>query len=340
MPDTESRSNVLIIDDDINLMNAMTLVLSKYDINLVTFTEPLAAVQELRENNKKYDVLVINYILTSIKGDEIVRLVRQFNKDIYIILMSSHKELAPSINVMRSLDIQAFFEKGSNFDDLVLLIESGYKYVKQIRSIKQMSTIIDNIGIEFATALRNVIGVRDKYTGEHSIRVSNYSVLLAEELNLSKQDINLIELAANFHDIGKIGISDTILLKPDKLTDEEYATIKLHPVIGENILSTSETFKDCLPIIRHHHERIDGKGYPDGLAGNDIPYFARLLSVCDTFDAITSKRVYRDPADIPNALNELIRVKGTQLDESLVDTFVSLVNSNIEKIYNIINEFK
>lgn len=337
---TDNTNNVIIIDDDINLMNAMALVLKKYNINLTTFPEPLAALQELRQNSNKYDVLVINYILPTIKGDDIIKMIREFDKDLYIILMSSHKELAPSIDIMRSLDIQAFFEKGSNFDDLILLIESGFKYVRQIESIKQMSNKIDHFGIEFATAIRNMIGARDKYTGEHSVRVSNYSVMLANELGLKAEEVNLIELAANFHDIGKIGISDSVLLKPGKLTDEEYAAIKLHPVIGENILSTSETFKDCLPIIRHHHERIDGFGYPDKLAGDNIPYFARLLAVCDTFDAITSKRVYRERADIESALAELTRVKGTQLDGKLVDVFVSMVNNNIEKIENIINEFK
>ena len=336
----DAMNNVMIIDDDINLMNAMSLVLKKYNITLTTYTEPLAALQELRERGNKYDVLVINYILPTVKGDDIVRIVREFDKELYIILMSSHKELAPSIDIMRSLDIQASFEKGSNFDHLILLIESGFKYVRQIESIKQMSSKIDHFGIEFATAIRNMIGARDKYTGEHSVRVSTYSVMLARALNLNDNDVNLIELAANFHDIGKIGISDSVLLKPRKLTDEEYAAIKLHPVIGENILSTSETFKGCLPIIRHHHERIDGKGYPDGLVGENIPYFARLLAVCDTFDAITSKRVYRERADITSALAELERVKGTQLDEKIVDTFVNLVKNNVEKIEKIINEFK
>lgn len=336
---TDNMNNVIIIDDDINLMNAMSLVLKKYNINLTTYTEPLVALRELRETSNKYDVLVINYILPSIKGDDIIKMVREFDKDLYIILMSSHKELAPSIDIMRSLDIQAFFEKGSNFDDLILLIESGFKYVHQIESIRQMSNKIDHFGIEFATAIRNMIGARDKYTGEHSVRVSKYSVMFAKELKLSLEEVNLIELAANFHDIGKIGISDSVLLKPGKLTDEEYAAIKLHPVIGENILSTSETFKDCLPIIRHHHERIDGNGYPDKLTGENIPYFARLLAVCDTFDAITSKRVYRERADIEAALAELIRVKDTQLDGNLVDIFVAMVNANMGKIENIINEF-
>lgn len=335
----EHRNSVMIIDDDVNLMNAMTLVLKKYGINLVTYTEPIAALQELNTNSESYDVLVTNYIFQGVNGDEIIRKIRQDNKDLYIILMSSHKELAPSIDIMRSLDIQAFFEKGSNFDDLILLIESGYRSVSQINSIKQMSSKIDNFGIEFATAIRNMIGARDKYTEEHSSRVSIYAVMLAKELQLPSNDVKLIDLAANFHDIGKIGVSDTILLKPGKLTDEEYAAIKLHPVIGENILSTSETFKDCLPIIRHHHERIDGNGYPDKLKGEAIPYLARLLAVCDTFDAITSKRIYRDKSDIDEATQELIRVKGSQLDEIIVDAFVQITKRDAIEIEKVICKF-
>lgn len=331
-----SKNNVLIIDDDINLMNAMSLVLKKYDINLFAYTEPLTAIQELRSNTEKYDVLVINYILSSAKGDEIIRLIRQFNKDIYIILMSSHKQLAPSIDIMRSLDIQAFFEKGSNFDDLILLIESGFKHINQIKNIQQMSNIIDRFGLEFATAVVNMVGARDKYTGDHSTRVSAYATLLAQEMKLPDEEIKLISLAANFHDMGKVGISDSILLKEGKLTDEEYEIIKLHPVIAVNILATCATFKDVLPIIRHHHERIDGKGYPDRLAGENIPYYARLLSVCDTFDAITSRRVYREQSTITEALQEMERVKGTQLDADLVDKFTNMVNSKMSKIEKII----
>jgi len=335
-----SKNNVLIIDEDINLMNAMALVLKKYDINLITYTEPLTAIQELSANMDKYDVLVINYILSSSKGDEIVKLVRQFNKNIYIILMSSHKQLAPSIDIMRSLDIQAFFEKGSDFDDLILLIESGFQHINQIKRIKQMSNTINNFGIEFASAIMKMIGARDKYTGDHSNRVSIYATMLAKSLGLSDDDIKLISLAANFHDIGKLGISDSVLLKEGKLTDQEYAHIKLHPVIGENILSTSETFKDVLPIIRHHHERVDGKGYPDGLVGEKIPYYARLLAVCDTFDAITSKRVYRERATIREALTEIERVKNIQLDANLADSFVAMVKKNLPDIQQIVGSYK
>lgn len=332
------KNNVLIIDDDIGLMQAMEVVLNSYSIGLTTFTEPLAAIQELKTN--KHDILVVNYLMSAIRGDEIVRLVREFDKEIYIILMSAHKDLAPSIDIMRSLDIQAFFEKGARFDDLILLIESGYKYVEQMNEIKQMNHTIENFGIELATVLKNTVGAKDNYTKEHSDRVGKYAVAFAKYLNLTNEDMSTLALAADFHDIGKIGIADAVLLKAGKLTDEEYNHIKLHPVIGENILSTSETFKSALPIIRHHHERIDGRGYPDGLKGDEIPYLARILSICDTFDAITSVRVYRNRMSIEDALAEIERVKGTQLDEDLANDFIHFANENMEFIKSTIAKEK
>lgn len=335
MDSNTKRNNVLIIDDDIGMMEAMSVVLEKYDISLSIFTEPISALQELKNN--KHDIIIINYLLPSIRGDEIIRTIREFDKDIYIILMSSHKELAPSVEIMRSLDIQAFFEKSSRFDDLILLIEAGYKYADQIRSIKNMSSTIAGFGVELATVLKNAVDAKDNYTKEHSERVASYAELLAIELDLPRSDIELLVLAGNFHDIGKIGVEDSILLKAGKLTDEEYNRIKLHPVIGETILSASAFFKSALPIVRHHHERIDGNGYPDKLKGEDIPYLARLLAVCDTFDAITSKRVYRDKFPVKDALIEMDRVKGTQLDEKLCETFIQMVQTKPECIDKIIN---
>ena len=328
------KNNVLIIDDDIGLMQAMEIVLENYGIGLSKYTEPIAAIQELKTN--KHDVLVVNYLMPMIRGDEIVKLVREFDKEIYIILMSAHKDLAPSIDIMRSLDIQAFFEKGARFDDLILLIESGYKYVEQMNEIKQMSLTISNFGVEIATVLKNAVDAKDNYTKEHSDRVAIYADKFAEYLNLGDEDKKTLSLAANFHDIGKIGIADAVLLKNGKLTDEEYEIIKLHPVIGETILASSETFKDALPLVRHHHERIDGRGYPDKLKGDEIPYLVKLISICDTFDALTSRRVYRDGYTLEDALAEIKRSAGTQLDTDLSDKFIEFVRQENDFIINTI----
>ena len=325
-----TKNNVLIIDDDIGLTQALSIVLDSYNIGLTSFTEPLSAIQELKAN--KHDILIVNYLMPSTRGDEIVRLVRQFDKEIYIILMSAHKDLAPSIDIMRSLDIQAFFEKGARFDDLILLIESGYKYIEQINEIKQMNSTIQNFGIELATVLKNTVGAKDHYTKEHSDRVAKYAEMFGTYLGLEENELKTLILAADFHDIGKIGISDAVLLKAGKLTDEEYTKIKLHPIISVNILSSSETFKDAIPPIRHHHERIDGRGYPDGLKGEKIPKLARILSICDTFDAITSVRVYRGQMTVNDALAEISKVKGTQLDTEYCEKFIKFISEKIEAV--------
>lgn len=329
------ESSVIIIDDDLGMMEAMSLVLEKYNINLLPFTEPISALQELKKN--KYDILIINYLLPSVRGDEIIRNIRDFNTELYIILMSGHKELAPSVEIMRSLDIQAFFEKSSRFDDLILLIESGYKYAEQMRNIKKMTSTIKSFGVEFANVLKKTVDAKDNYTRVHSDKVAAFAELFSESLKLSESDKTNLILAANFHDIGKIGIEDKILLKSGSLTDDEYTHIKLHPVIGESILSASEFFKDTLPIIRHHHEKYNGTGYPDKLKGSDIPYLARVLSVCDTFDAMTSKRVYREAINITDAVKEMERVENIQLDKKLTKVFLSLVKNKKEEINKIIN---
>ena len=328
-----NKNNVMIIDDDIGLTQALSIVLDSYNIKLSTFTEPLAAIQELRTN--KHDILIVNYLMTSTRGDEIVKLVRDFDKEIYIILMSAHKDLAPSIDIMRSLEIQAFFEKGARFDDLILLIESGYKYIDQINEIKQMNHTIQNFGLELANTLKSTVGARDHYTKEHSDRVAEYAKLFGTHLELDEEDLKTLILAADFHDIGKIGISDAVLLKEGKLTDEEYTKIKLHPIISVNILAGSESFKDAIPAVRHHHERIDGRGYPDGLKGEQIPRLARILSICDTFDAITSRRVYREQMAIEDALLEIDRVKDAQLDKELAEIFIEFVRTNLDTINKI-----
>ena len=331
-----NKNNVMIIDDDIGLTQALSIVLDSYNIKLSTFTEPIAAIQELKTH--KHDILIVNYLMTSTRGDEIVKLIRAFDKEIYIILMSAHKDLAPSIDIMRSLDIQAFFEKGARFDDLILLIEGGYKYIEQINEIKKMNTTIQNFGIELANTLKSTVGARDHYTKEHSDRVAEYAKLFGIHLQLNEDELKTLVLAADFHDIGKIGISDAVLLKEGKLTDEEYAKIKLHPIISVNILAGSETFKDAIPAVRHHHERIDGKGYPDGLKGEEIPMLARILSICDTFDAITSRRVYREKMTIEAALSEIDRVKDTQLDKMISESFIQFVRTNPDTINNVMSK--
>ncbi len=329
------NAKILIIDDDVNMMDILSVILNKYGHTVNTFTEPVSAIEELKKN--KYDILIVNYLMTPVKGDRIVELVREFDKEIYIILMSMHKDLAPSIETMQNLDIQAYFEKSTQFDQLVMFIQTGIKYIEQLRKIKNMSLQLEQYLIDFAKILLNTVGAKDNYTERHSIRVTKLSMYFGNYLGIQKEDLEKLNLAASFHDIGKIGIPDNILLKEGKLTDEEYEQIKLHTVIGPNILSVSNIFKDVCPIMQSHHERYDGKGYPNKLKGEEIPYLARVLTLCDSFDAIVNKRPYKEAQTIDYAIEQIEQGKGTQFDKNLAEKFITMVNENREEIDKIVH---
>jgi putative nucleotidyltransferase with HDIG domain len=174
-------------------------------------------------------------------------------------------------------------------------------------------------------ALANAIEVRDVYTRGHSERVTEYAVKIAEKLNVEKEEIEKIRYAALLHDIGKINIREDILNKPGKLTDEEFTIMKKHPVYGAKIMEPVEEFHDILPYVFHHHERIDKKGYPDGLGGEEIPLAARILAVADSFDAMTSNRPYRTAMSVKDAIQELDRNCGTQFEPRIVETFKKIL---------------
>ena len=333
--ETIKNAKILIIDEDVNMMEIISEILKGYGHTVSTFTEPVSAIEELKAN--KYDILLVNYLMSPVNGDRVVELVREFDKEIYIILMSMHKDLTPSIETMQTLDIQAYFEKSSRFDQLIIMIQSGIKYIEQLRKVKSINLKLDHYLFDFAQILLNTITAKDNYTGEHSKRVTSYCRLFAKFLELDDISTDNLLKAASFHDVGKIGIPDSVLLKEGKLTDEEYFTIKLHPVIAANIFSVSDIFKDIVPIIKHHHERYDGNGYPDKLKGENIEYLARVLSLCDSFDAIVSRRSYKDERSIQSALEEIKRCSGTQFDPNLADKFIVLVNNNINDIQSIID---
>ncbi len=179
---------------------------------------------------------------------------------------------------------------------------------------------------QFFAIVAGTLDARDPYTAGHSKRVAEYSVLIAKECEWSGKEIDLLNKSALLHDIGKIGIRDNVLLKEGKLTDDEFEQIKLHPIIGADILNGVQLTKELLPIlpgIRHHHERIDGRGYPDQLKGEDIPLFGRLIAVADAFDAMTSDRPYRKGMPFEKAFSILKDGKGTQWDPEFVEAFFS-----------------
>jgi putative nucleotidyltransferase with HDIG domain len=201
-------------------------------------------------------------------------------------------------------------------------------YLIKLHSKHQKATL------DFITTLAKTLESKDPYTASHSRNVAIYSKVIAEKLKYSKIDCETIYVGALLHDIGKIGISDNILNKPGKLTDEEYELIKQHPTIGYNSLKLIESFNErkILDMILYHHERYDGKGYPLGLKEKEIPQCAAIIAVADSYDAMTSDRIYRKGHSVNFAVSQLNQNSGTQFDPKVVKAFTEYLQDNAEAV--------
>ena len=209
-------------------------------------------------------------------------------------------------------------------------MDSSSSYINQLQNIQNKE--LEKERLASIEILRRSVDAKDTYTRGHSDRVSEYAVLIGEKLGFSKEDLQVLKIGGLFHDIGKIGIPDKILLKEGKLTDEEYNEIKTHPSIGAHILENSTIFEEMIPIVLGHHERFDGFGYPQKLKGENIPLMARIVAVADTFHALISDRPYRKGMSVEKACSILEEGAGIQWDKELVRQFISIAPSLATKI--------
>ena len=335
---------IIAVDDEIGIIDSLSVFLRHSGYTLVGCTDPYEAIEKVK--NEKYDLMLLDFMMSPIHGDTVVEEIRKFNKELYIILLTGHKDLVPPLETIKRLSIQAYCEKEDKFDQLLLLIESAFKSIEQMQTIKEMNEElkaskekIEKAYLETIQMLRYTVEAKDTYIRGHSDRVSAYSVLIGQELGLYDKDIATLRIGGLLHDIGKIGISDTILLKPSKLTEEEYNELKKHPSIGKQIVSTSSIFRDIVPIIYSHHERFDGNGYPQKLKGDQISFLARIVCVADAFDAMTSRRSYRDEMDLEYVTNQIREGAGTQFDPEVANVMLNILENKVDKINEIRNKF-
>lgn len=192
------------------------------------------------------------------------------------------------------------------------------------------------MGNETIAAIANTVDAKDERTSQHSYRVSEYAYLMGKELGMTEEECRNLRNAARMHDIGKIGVPDVILNKPARLTDEEYKVMKSHTLIGADIMRDFTLLNNVVDGALYHHERYDGKGYPAGLKGEEIPYYGRIIGVADAFDAMTANRVYRKQMDFDYVLNEMRKGRGTQFDPKMVDILLHLIDNgtiDLHKLY-------
>ena len=336
---------IIVVDDEQGIVDSLSIFLKRSGYDFTGLTNPLEAIERVR--NEHFDMMILDFMMDPIHGDEVVEEIRKFNKDLYILLLTGHKDLAPPLETIKRLEIQGYCEKSDKFDQLLLLIESGIKSIEQMNTIKTINEQLHDKNEELERAYLDTIGIlrqtveaKDPYTRGHSDRVSEYSVLIGKKLGLDEKTLHILKIGGLFHDIGKIGIPDSILFKESKLSDEEYSQIKNHPMIGVHMLGDAAIFTDILPIVKHHHERYDGRGYPSQLVGDDIPYVARIAAVADTFDAMTSKRSYRDSLPIDVVRAEIERCSGTQFDPNIAKVFLDIMDNDFDLIREIQEKYK
>ena len=213
----------------------------------------------------------------------------------------------------------------------LILLTYGYKEARKVLKEK-IKNYEQNL-----YSLVNIIEKRDSYTAGHSKRVAIYATEIAKDMGYKKEDIEKLYTACMLHDIGKISIPDSVLLKPGKLNDIEFSIIKEHSVIGYDLLKNVDLYKDIAKVIRHHHERFDGNGYPDGLKGDEIPEFSQIMTVADAYDAMTTDRIYKARKDIFTAIEELKKLSGIQFSPKVIEVAIKVlpkikVNENINQI--------
>lgn len=335
---------IIAVDDEEGIVDSLSIFLKRSGYQFVGVTDPLEAIEKVKSEH--FDLMILDFIMTPIHGDQVVEEIRKFNKDLYILLLTGHKDLAPPLDTIRRLDIQGYCEKSDKFDQLLLLIESGIKSIAQMNQIKHINSELsdtyeklEQAYLESIQTLRYTVEVKDSYTRGHSDRVSEYSVLLGKHLGLPQTDLDTLRVGGLFHDIGKIGVPDAILQKNGRLDDDEYSQIKQHPNIGIHILSHAKIFQNILPIVEHHHEKFDGTGYPGRLAGNNIPYLARIAAVADSFDAMASRRAYRNSLPLDVIIDEFERCKGTQFDPEIANVFLDILKNHRDEIDKVMENY-
>ena len=328
---------ILAVENGTSIQDALKKMIRQSKYSLTEFTTLRSALKEIQENH--FDILILDFSTITESKLNMLKNIREKDENVYIILLINSQKLTIPLKDLKALSVQGYCEKDDKLEQLPLFVEAAVKSIDQMRIIQNINDELikskdklEKAYLESIETLRYTVEAKDRYTHGHSDRVSAYSVLIGKKLGLSKEDLDTLKIGGLFHDIGKIGISDAILLKNGKLTDAEYTEIKNHPVIGKNILSNAAIFENIIPIVLYHHERYDGKGYPYGLQDSSIPFLARIVSVADSFDAMTSRRSYRGELDLEYVKNEFKSKSGTQFDPVIASIFLDILNTEYHLI--------
>ena len=312
-------TRILVVDDDARVRDilARVLVRSRYQVRTVASAEE--AMDLLRYAS--FDLVMSDVMLGGMSGLELTSHLKSLYPDLPIILITAHGDTELMRLALRRGACD-FIPKPFHIHSVPLIIERNLER----QALEQKRTRQQDEKIMYSTvqALAAAIDAKEPYTAEHSRRVTAIACALAQVLDLPEPERQCLELAAQVHDVGKIGTPDYILTKPGRLSEEEWQIIRYHPIQGAEIVRRVEQLACVAEVVRHHHEWVNGAGYPDGLAGESIPYQARIIAVADAYEVMTSDRVYRKRMSPEEALRGIQACSGTQFDPQVVDALTTL----------------
>jgi putative two-component system response regulator len=318
-------SRVLVVDD----MEAMRLALVKclhmsgYEV--IAASSGGEALDLLRTQH--FDLLLTDQTMPGLSGLELTDAVSRMHPDMPIVVLTGHTDVELAKDSLQR-GASDFVTKPVNIRELPILIERNL--TRRRLEVARLRERGAQVLFEAIKALASAVDAKDPYTARHSRRVTRLSLLLADAIQLSSEERYLLELSAWMHDVGKIGVPDSILIKPAPLSPKEFAVMKEHPAKGAEIVGEIEEFGQVADVIRHHHERVDGRGYPDGLRGTAIPLASRIILIADSFEAMVADRSYRRSLGREAAIRELQEHSGTQFDQSLAQAFIGALDTHPE----------
>ena len=335
---------VVILDDDMVVRESLTLYLEEIGYHVVAYASGFKLLEEI--DTIPADILICDFCMPDMNGLEFLEKVQVKKRGLPVILATGYGNFEMAKQAI-SLGVKALFSKPFNLKtirktirhliaehivdkrkkDQAVSISERLTYFRQ--AIEDSNERYRNLVYSSVEALLNSLEIKDHYTKMHSKRVSEYIGVFARELKLDARSIYDFKLAGIFHDIGKIGINEAILNKREPLTKEEFETIKTHPLISEYILQPLDIFSPVIEVIRAHHERYDGGGYPCGLKGSEMPFGARIMGIVDAYDAMSTARPYRSALALNDIIDEFEKYKGLQFDPELTECFIRFIKKGI-----------
>lgn len=327
---------ILIADDDKNIRNHIYSILNEKGYECERAADGEEAVEKYREDN--FDCTLLDIDMPNLNGIKAAQEIFKQNPDASIIMITGFDDINTIRTTMR-LGAFDYIVKPFEPEELLrildkieernFLLEIKREYRSKLKTkVQEQREKLREMMFNSISSLVKSVEAKDPYYQGHSKEVKEISIRIADEMGFSENEKKIISSASLIHDVGKVGIPDSILLKPAKLTNEEYSKIKKHPEIGADILRPAIDDKRIIQVVKHHHERYDGQGFPDGIKGDEIPSIVRISTVADSISAMTSRRPYRNALDRDYITNELEENSGGQFDPFIAEIALKLINED------------